>query len=104
MRSPIWLAFSTFSKHAAIMAWSISCSPRRAPFTARIGAVNGARRGEHEMLHAIMAACFENVEKANQIGLRIVPGMGDRMPHTGLSGEMDHTLRPVLGEQSVDRL
>jgi hypothetical protein len=50
-----------------------------------------------------MAATFEYVEEAHEVRLHVVFGVGDGVAHTGLRGEMDHTVRLMLGEHLFDR-
>ena len=51
-----------------------------------------------------VAAGFEDVVEADEIGLDIGTGVGDAVAHTGLGGEVDHYLRLVLGKEAVNQL
>ena len=64
-----------------------------------IGAIDRRRRREHEMLAAVMAAAFQHVQKALEIGVEIGFRMGDRMSHAGLGCEMHHMREFVFLEQ-----
>lgn len=50
------------------------------------------------MLHATVAAPFENVSEAHHVALDVSGGVGERVPDAGLSCEVDDTLRCALGE------
>ncbi len=45
-----------------------------------------------------MAATFENVREADQIGVDIGVRIDQRMAHAGLRREMDDIAKPMLGE------
>ncbi len=51
------------------------------------------------MRDLVMAAAFEHVEKARQVGVDIGVRVLQRVAHARLGGEMDHHLRPHRGEQ-----
>ncbi len=38
---------------------------------------------------AVMAAAFQDIREALQVGIHIGVGIGERMAHSGLRGEMD---------------
>ena len=45
--------------------------------------------GRGKMPAAVMAAAFQDIRKALQIGIDVGMGVGERMAHPGLRGEMD---------------
>ena len=51
------------------------------------------------MFDAIVAAAFENVQEADQVGARVIVRMRQRMSHARLCAEMDHALRTVIRKQ-----
>ncbi len=53
------------------------------------------------MLNPMMAAAFEYMQKARDVGVDIVMGVIERVAHTGLRGEMDHALRLLRGKGRV---
>ena len=53
----------------------------------RVGAVDRARRREYEMPAAV-AAAFEDVVKAGQVGIHIGKRIVQRIAHAGLRGEV----------------
>ena len=50
------------------------------------------------MLHTVMAAAFEHMQEAPDIGVDISVGVVERVADAGLRGEMDHALGLLLGE------
>lgn len=64
----------------------------------RIGAVDRAGRGEHQVLHAVVPAALEHMQEAGDVALDIDVRIGRRIADPGLGGEIDHPLRPVRGE------
>jgi hypothetical protein len=63
-----------------------------------VRAIDRARRGIDEMLHLRVAAAFEHMQEAPDIGVDISVRMLQRIAHAGLRGEMDDALRLLLGE------
>ena len=51
---------------------------------------------------AIVAAAFQDVEEAVEIGVDIGVRVDQRMAHAGLRGEMHDVGKAVLGEQRRD--
>ena len=51
------------------------------------------------MLDAIVAATFEDVAEADQVGLDVSMRIFQRVAHAGLRGQVDHTLEVAFGEQ-----
>lgn len=49
-----------------------------------------------------VAAGFEDVVEADEVGLDIGIGVGDAIADTSLGSEVDHNLRMVFGEDAVD--
>ena len=47
-----------------------------------------------------MPAAFQDIEEADEIGVRIGMRVDQRMPHPGLRREMDHQREAMRGEQS----
>ena len=54
------------------------------------------------MLHRMMAAGFEDVVEADEVRFDIGVRVGDGVAHAGLCGKVDHDLRLVLLEDSVN--
>src|SRR6185312_10404639 len=55
------------------------------------------------MLAPVMTAALQHVEETLDIGVDIVMGMVDRMPHPRLRGKMHHLDKAVLREQGLHR-
>src|SRR6185312_9026909 len=55
------------------------------------------------MLAPVMTAALQHVQETLDIGVDIVMGMVDRMPHPRLRGKMHHLGKAVLGEQGLHR-
>ena len=51
------------------------------------------------MLHGIVTACFQNIVKADQVGLNLRIGMVDRIPHTRLGNQFDNNQLFVFSKQ-----
>ena len=66
---------------------------------ARIGAVDRGRRGIEQMPAAVMAAAFQDVGEAGEVGVDIGIRIGQRVTHAGLRAEMHDVRKAVLGEQ-----
>lgn len=49
-----------------------------------------------------MAAGFEDVVEADEVGLDVSIGVGDAIADAGLGCEVDYNLRMVFGEDAVD--
>ena len=64
-----------------------------------VGAIDRRRRRIDEMAAAVVAAAFQDVEEADEIGVHIGMRVDQRMPDAGLRGEMDHERKAMLGEQ-----
>lgn len=56
------------------------------------------------MLNTVVAAAFEHMESACDIGLDISVGVVQRVADAGLRREMDDALWPLLGEHRLDHL
>jgi len=56
------------------------------------------------MLHAMVAAAFQDVAEADQVGVDIGGRVLQRVAHPGLGGQVDHALRLVLAEHPLHRL
>jgi hypothetical protein len=67
----------------------------------RVGAIDGARRGEHEVLDAVVPAALENVQRADDVGIDVGVRVIDAVADAGLGGEVDDALRAHLGEQPL---
>ena len=55
------------------------------------------------MLHRMMAAGFENIQEAGEVGFDVIARMGEGVTYACLRGEMDDAVRLVFGEQPVHR-
>ena len=55
------------------------------------------------MCHRMVAAGFENVEKAHQIALYVGLGMVDAVAHPGLGGEIDDDARRIFVKYAVHK-
>lgn len=66
-------------------------------------AVDRRARSKEQMLHLMMAARLENVEKADDVRVDIRARMVDAVPHTSLRREVDDNVRLILLEQRRDR-
>ena len=51
------------------------------------------------MLHAGLAASFEEIERAVDVGAHIKPRVGDGRAHSGAGGEVEYFVEPGPGEQ-----
>src|SRR5690348_2219330 len=67
-----------------------------------VGAVHRAGRGVDQMLDAIVAAGFEDVDEADQVGFHVGVRVLDRIAHAGLRGEVHHARRFEFGEGVFD--
>ena len=54
------------------------------------------------MLDAVVAAAFENVEEADEIGIGVGVRMVEGVAHAGLRGEMHDAVRPFRREEVGD--
>ena len=54
------------------------------------------------MFHRMMAAGFQNVVETDEVRFDIGVRVGDGVAHAGLCGKVDHDLRLVLLEDSVN--
>src|SRR5439155_6807300 len=71
---------------------------------ARIGAVDRGRRGVEKMSAPGMAASFEDVEKANEVGISISVRVGQRMAHPGLRCEVNDVGKTLRRKEAPRRL
>lgn len=75
-----------------------------------VAAIDTGGGGIDEVLYPTLvlliriAAGFQDVVEADEVGLDIGAGVGDAVAHTGLGGQVDHYLRFVLGKETVDQL
>ncbi len=51
------------------------------------------------MLHLAVPAAFEDIQKADDVGIDVLVGMVEGVAHAGLGGQMDDIVRPQLGKQ-----
>ena len=51
------------------------------------------------MLHAGMAAPFEDVDEPDEVALDVGVRIGDRVSHAGLCGQVDHAIEALFPEQ-----
>ena len=77
---------------------------RRSERNAGIGAVDRRRRRIEQMLAAGMAAAFEHIEEAHEVAVGVGMGIDQRMPHTGLGGEMHDPWKTMGRKQLLHRL
>ena len=56
------------------------------------------------MLDRVVAACFEDVEKAHEVAGQIGVGVGDGIAHTRLRGKVDDLVEMLGGKERVKRL
>jgi hypothetical protein len=66
-------------------------------------AVDRTRRGIHQVLDAVVAAGLQDVHEADDVALDVGVWILQRVAHAGLRGEVDHPLRPEVGEGRVER-
>ncbi len=64
-----------------------------------VGAVDRGGRREQQMLAAVVAAAFQHVDEAFEIGIDIGVGMFERIANARLGREMDDDRKPMLLEQ-----
>ena len=67
----------------------------------RVRAVDGARRGEDEVLDAVVPASLEDVQEALRLASTYACGLDERVAHARLGREVDHALRLRLGEEAA---
>src|SRR5689334_888851 len=65
----------------------------------RVRAVDGARRREHQMLDAVMAAAFEHRQRALHVAVEVRERRLDAVAHAGLRAEVDDAREFLGGEQ-----
>ncbi len=68
----------------------------------RIGAVDRTRRCVHQVLDAVVAASFDDVQKAGHVAVDVNMRIFDRIAHARLSGEMNHAVEFLGREQGLD--
>jgi hypothetical protein len=64
-----------------------------------VGAVDRRRAGVDEVLDAVVAAAFEQVGEADDVGLHVGVRILQRVAHAGLRGEVDDGIEVALLEQ-----
>ena len=69
-----------------------------------VGTVDRARRGIDQVLDAVVAAGLEDVHEADDVAFNVGVRVLQRVAHAGLGGEIDHALRPEVGEREVHRV
>ena len=47
------------------------------------------------MLHLVMPASFKDIQESGNIVLNIGMGIDERIPHPGLSGQVDDDVKPL---------
>jgi hypothetical protein len=65
-----------------------------------VAAVDAGARGIDQVLHAVVAAAFEDVGEADQVAVDVGVRVLQRVAHAGLGGEVDHAVELLGGEQS----
>ena len=68
-----------------------------------VGAIDRRGRRIDQMPAAVMAAAFQHVDEALQVGIHVGVRIGQRMAHAGLRGEMDDVGKLVRRKQRRDR-
>jgi len=66
---------------------------------AAVAAIDTAARGIDQMLDGLLTTAFEHMAKADHIALQVHSGILQRVPHTGLSREVQHLSRLLHGKQ-----
>jgi hypothetical protein len=69
---------------------------------ALVAAVDAGTAGIQEMLDAVVAAAFENIDETDHVAVDVGMRILQRVAHAGLGGEIDHALRALDGEQIGD--
>ena len=59
-------------------------------------------RGIDQMLDFVVTTGLQNVVKPNDIALNIGIGIGDRIPHTSLSGKVYDNIYRVVAKQPIN--
>lgn len=67
-----------------------------------VAAVDGAAGGVDEVFGGVVAAGFEDVVEADEVGFDVGVWVVDTVANAGLGGEVDDDVRLVLGKQLVD--
>ena len=68
----------------------------------RVQAINGTGRSIEQVLHLVVAAGLENVEKADHVALHVGIRVRDGVAHTRLSSEVHHLVELLGGKEFVD--
>ena len=68
----------------------------------RVGAVDRTGGRVDQVLDAVVAAPFDDVQKAGHIAVDVDMRIVDRMAHARLRGEMDHAVEFLGREQGLD--
>ena len=68
----------------------------------RVGAVDGAGRGEDQVLDLVVTATLQDVQRADQVAVGICMGVLDGIAHARLRGQVHHALEARLCKQRVD--
>ena len=69
-----------------------------------IAAVHRTAGGVDQMSDPVVAAAFKDVAEADQIALDVGRGILERVTHPRLRSEVHHHLRPLVREQTIERL
>src|SRR5690554_8059225 len=64
-----------------------------------VSAVYRAAGGVHQVLHVVMATAFQDIHKANQVGVYVGVGVFQGVTYAGLGGQVHHPLGLVFPEQ-----
>ena len=67
-----------------------------------VAAVDGAAGGVDEVFGGVVAAGFEDIVEANEVGFDVGVWVVDTVANAGLGGEVDDDVGLVLGKQLVD--
>ena len=61
----------------------------------RVGAIDGTRRGEHQVLDAVVPAAFQHVERAGDVAVDVGLRRLERIAHAGLGAQMHHAVEAL---------
>ena len=69
-----------------------------------IQAIDAARAGINQMLHAIMPTAFQYIHKTVDIRLHVSIRISNRIPYASLSRQIAHPVELLIGKQHLHRL